>query len=90
MAMAAAYILAEELSTAENISVALARYEDRVQPSIETKQASRRSIARWFVPRGPVRLAMRDLFMRLSTWRPVAHLLRRQLAADSIVARASA
>jgi 2-polyprenyl-6-methoxyphenol hydroxylase-like FAD-dependent oxidoreductase len=90
MAMAAAYILAEELSEAENISQALTRYEHRVQPNIATKQASGRSIARWFVPRGPVRLAMRDLFMRLSTWRPVAHVLRKQLAADSIVARASA
>ena len=90
MALAAAYILAEELSQAESIAAALARYQNRVQPSIETKQAAGRNMARWFVPRGPVRLAMRDLFMRLSTWRPVAHIVRRQLAADSIVARASA
>jgi 2-polyprenyl-6-methoxyphenol hydroxylase-like FAD-dependent oxidoreductase len=90
MAMAGAYILAEELGEAENVKLALARYQRRVQPSIETKQASGRNLARWFVPRGPVRLAMRDLFMRMSTWRPVAHLVRRQLAAGSIVARASA
>lgn len=87
MAMAAAYILAEELS--QNIEQALARYQNRVRPSIETKQSSGRTMARWFVPRGPVRLAMRDLFMRMATWRPVAHLMRRQLAGDSIVARAS-
>lgn len=90
MAMAAAYILGEELNHAESIAAALVRYQDRVRPSIETKQAAGRNMARWFVPRGTVRLAMRDLFMRLSTWRPVAHIMRRQLASDSIVARASA
>ncbi len=90
MAMAGAYVLAEELNDADDVALALARYESRVRPSIEVKQASGRSMARWFVPRGPVRLAMRDLFMRLSTWRPVAHLVRRQLAGDSIVERASA
>jgi 2-polyprenyl-6-methoxyphenol hydroxylase-like FAD-dependent oxidoreductase len=90
MAMAAAYILAEELGEAEEPDLALVRYHNRVRPSIEAKQSSGRSLARWFVPQGPVRLAVRDLFMRMSTWRPVAHLVRRQLAADSIVARASA
>ena len=90
MALAGAYVLAEELSEAENIPLALARYQQRVQPSVVEKQASGRNIARWFVPRGPVRLAMRDLFMRMSTWRPVARLVRRSLAGGSIVERASA
>ena len=90
MAMAGAYVLAEELSEAESVTLALTRYQHRVQPSIASKQASGRNLARWFVPRGPVRLAMRDLFMRLSTWSPVARLVRRQLAGDSIVERASA
>ncbi|HEY2748976.1 MAG TPA: FAD-dependent oxidoreductase [Polyangia bacterium] len=89
MALAGAYVLAEELAEGEDIAFALARYENRMQPSIETKQASGRNLARWFVPRGPLRLAMRDLFMRLSTWRPVAHFVRRQLAADSVVTRAA-
>ncbi len=90
MAMAGAWVLAEELGEAESVSLALARYQNRVRPSIEHKQASGRSMARWFVPRGPVRLAVRDLFMRMSTWRPVARLMRRQLAGDSIVERATA
>jgi 2-polyprenyl-6-methoxyphenol hydroxylase-like FAD-dependent oxidoreductase len=90
MAMAAAYVLAEELGQADDVERALGRYQRRVQPSIVTRQASGRNIAAWFVPRGPVRLAMRDLFMRLSTWRPVARVLRRQLAADRIVPRATA
>ena len=90
MALAGAYVLAEELGEAESVTLALARYQHRVRPSIESKQASGRSLARWFVPRGAVRLAVRDLFMRLSTWRPVAHLMRRQLAGESIVERASA
>ena len=90
MAMAGAYVLAEELSEAESVTLALARYQNRVRPSIESKQASGRNMARWFVPRGALRLAMRDLFMRLSTWRPVARLVRRQLAGDSIVERATA
>jgi len=90
MAMAAAYVLAEELAHADDVERALSRYQRRVQPSIVTRQASGRNIAAWFVPRGPVRLAVRDLFMRLSTWRPVARVLRRQLATDSIVPRAIA
>jgi len=90
MAMAGAYVLAEELSEAESVTTALARYQNRVRPSIENKQAAGRNMARWFVPRGPVRLAVRDLFMRMSTWRPVASLVRRSLALESIVERASA
>jgi 2-polyprenyl-6-methoxyphenol hydroxylase-like FAD-dependent oxidoreductase len=90
MAMAGAYVLAEELAQADDVERALWRYQRRVQPSIVTRQASGRNIAAWFVPRGPVRLAVRDLFMRLSTWRPVARVLRRQLAGDRIVPRAIA
>ena len=90
MAMAGSYVLAEELSEAESVTTALARYQNRVRPSIEDKQAAGRNMARWFVPRGPVRLAVRDLFMRMSTWRPVARLVRRQLAGQSIVERATA
>jgi 2-polyprenyl-6-methoxyphenol hydroxylase-like FAD-dependent oxidoreductase len=88
MAMAAAYVLAEELASTEDVPAALARYQQRVRPSIEHKQAAGRNLARWFVPRGPVRLALRDLAMRLSMWRPVARVMRRQLAADSIVGAA--
>ncbi len=87
MALAGAYVLAEELARADT-STALARYQARLQPSIAAKQAAGRNLARWFVPRSPVRLALRDLFMRMSTWRPVASIVRRQLAADSVVARA--
>ena len=72
------------------MTTALARYQNRVRPSIENKQAAGRNMARWFVPRGQVRLAVRDLFMRMSTWRPVARLVRRQLTGQSIVERAIA
>jgi 2-polyprenyl-6-methoxyphenol hydroxylase-like FAD-dependent oxidoreductase len=85
MAMAGAYVLAQEIAEGEDVLFALARYQNRMQPSIETKQESGRNLAGWFVPRGPFRLAMRDLFMRLSTWGPVAHFVRKQLAAESVI-----
>lgn len=88
MAMAAAWVLAEELAQADDVERALERYERRVRPCIVDKQAAGRNLARWLVPAGPVRLALRDLVMRMSTWRPVARVVRQRLAGDSIVAPA--
>jgi 2-polyprenyl-6-methoxyphenol hydroxylase-like FAD-dependent oxidoreductase len=88
MAMAGAYILAEELGAGHDYSAALTRYERRVKPSIKKKQRAGRKMARWFVPEGRFRMAVRDAMLRLSSSGPLASwLLKRQLSAESIIDR---
>jgi 2-polyprenyl-6-methoxyphenol hydroxylase-like FAD-dependent oxidoreductase len=83
MAMAGAYVLAEELGQGD-IGAALARYERRLRPSIARKQRAGRSIAGWFVPDSRWRLAIRDLVLRASAWPLASRILKRQIAGESI------
>lgn len=85
MAMAGAYVLAEELTAArDDVATALARYELRLRPSIETKQQAGRRIARWFVPDSRMRRLIRDAVLRVSAWPLASGLLKRQIAGASI------
>ncbi len=83
MAMAGAYVLAEELAQGE-VGAALARYELRLRPSIEHKQRAGRQIAGWFVPDSTWRLALRDIVLRASVWPLASRLLKRQIAGGSL------
>jgi 2-polyprenyl-6-methoxyphenol hydroxylase-like FAD-dependent oxidoreductase len=86
MAVASAYILAEELEAAGDryLGTALARYEHRVKPSIERKQAAGRNMADWFVPADGLHLALRDLALRVSIWPGASSIIRRRMEADSV------
>lgn len=76
---------AEELGVAgSDVPAALARYEQRLKPTIEHKQAAGRRIAGWFVPGSPFRLALRDFGLRMSLWPVASSVLRRRMAAESI------
>jgi len=86
MAMAAAYILAEELNVGDRLSEALERYESRLKPSVEKKQVAGRKMAGWFVPDHSLRLTLRDLALRLSLWPVASYLVRNSLSGDSILA----
>jgi 2-polyprenyl-6-methoxyphenol hydroxylase-like FAD-dependent oxidoreductase len=86
LAVAGAYVLAEELAACEgDVPSALDRYESRLRPAIRDKQAAGRRIVNWFVPASPLRLAIRDIALRLSRWPGVAALFRRGLAAGSVL-----
>jgi 2-polyprenyl-6-methoxyphenol hydroxylase-like FAD-dependent oxidoreductase len=85
MAMAAAYILAEELNVGDRLSEALQRYESRLKPSVEKKQVAGRKMAGWFVPDRSLRLTLRDLALRLSVWPVASYLVRNSLSGDSIL-----
>ncbi|HEY6927504.1 MAG TPA: FAD-dependent monooxygenase [Steroidobacteraceae bacterium] len=85
MAMTGAYVLAEELARSSDVTAALARYEARLRPGIERLQAAGRRIARWFLPETPVRLALRNLALRTSAWPIAASVLRRRMAAGSVL-----
>lgn len=85
MAVASAYVLAEELGAAGGgLPAALERYEQRLKPDIEQKQAAGRRMAGWFVPESRFGLALRDLGLRVSLWPGVSSMIRRRLAAESI------
>jgi 2-polyprenyl-6-methoxyphenol hydroxylase-like FAD-dependent oxidoreductase len=86
MAMGGAYVLAEELRKGD-VASALGRYEKRIRPAILAKQKAGRAIARWFVPDGPVHLAVRDAVLRMSASPLGGWLLRRQIAGESVIAR---
>lgn len=88
MALGSAYVLAEELQRHEgDVAAALARYEQRIRPAIAKKQKAGRGIARWFVPEGRVRLAVRDTVLRMSASSVGGWLLRRQISGDSVIER---
>lgn len=76
MAMGASYVLADELARTDDVSSALPRYEARVRPAIERKQAAGRRTAKWFVPSTRRRIALRDLVLRLADVAPLSVLLR--------------
>lgn len=84
MAMAAAYILAGELDAESNVDEALRRYERRLKPFIQKKQAAGRNMAGWFVPKNSGRRILRDLALRLWVWPVTSYLVRSSVAGDSI------
>lgn len=75
LAMAGAFILAEEISAGgRDVTRSLERYQQRVKPFVEKKQVAGRKMADWFLPHSALRLAIRDTVMRFSGL-PVARLL---------------
>lgn len=88
MAVAGAYVLAEELEAAGgDVPAALTRYQQRLQPVITRMQAAGRRMAGWFVPASPWSMALRDAGLRMALWPVLAPLLRRRMAAASIFRR---
>src|SRR5262249_36189551 len=88
LAVAGAYVLAEELAAwAGDVPSALARSESRLRPAVRDRQVAGRRMADWFVPATPLRLGLRDLALRLSLRPGVASLLRRGLARESVLNR---
>ncbi|WP_207205332.1 FAD-dependent monooxygenase [Microbacterium protaetiae] len=66
LAMVEAYVLAGELARRpDDIPAALAAYEQRLRPFIETKQRSALRFRSFFAPRTRRALTMRNLVMRL-------------------------
>ncbi|MBI4484898.1 MAG: FAD-dependent monooxygenase [Acidobacteria bacterium] len=87
MALTAGYVLVEELDAHGDVSRALTRYEERLKPTIERQQQAGRRMAKWFVPEDEPHRIVRDLVTRMSTWPGVAELLRRRMAAESMLGR---
>ncbi|GIH68595.1 FAD-dependent oxidoreductase [Sphaerimonospora thailandensis] len=77
LGMTGAYVLAEQLSRAGDIDVALERYERTLRPVVTEKQQAARNAARWFVPASAWQLGVRRAALKLAR----LPLLDRYLAA---------
>ncbi|CAM01046.1 2-polyprenyl-6-methoxyphenol hydroxylase-like FAD-dependent oxidoreductase [Saccharopolyspora erythraea NRRL 2338] len=66
LAIAGAYVLAEQLARAGTIDAALGEYERLWRPVVAEKQRVARSSARWFVPDTRTQLAVRRTALRLA------------------------
>lgn len=85
LAMAGAYVLAQELDACnQDVASAGLQYERRLRPEVERLQRAGRRLAGWFVPSSPTRLLLRDLLTRFATWPIVAPLVRRSMGASPV------
>lgn len=85
MAMAGAYVLAEEIGRHElDVETALARYEARLRPPVEARQRAGRRNAGWFLPHTDLGARLRDYVMTLAVKTPFARLLGRSLGTTPI------
>ena len=66
LAIAGAYILAEQLAAAGSIETALNHYERLWRPVAEEKQQVARNGIRWFLPHSRAQLQARHILMRLA------------------------
>jgi 2-polyprenyl-6-methoxyphenol hydroxylase-like FAD-dependent oxidoreductase len=76
LSMAAAYVLAEELTRGDDVKLALARYEHRVRPPLAQMRRAGRKSADWLVPATAAGIAARDAAIRLASFRGLSRLLR--------------
>jgi 2-polyprenyl-6-methoxyphenol hydroxylase-like FAD-dependent oxidoreductase len=81
MALGGAYVLAEELRRGGPVAAAAARYERRMRPFIRDKQRVGRQTARWLVPPGRWRLAVRGAALAAARLPGAMTLLRPAVAA---------
>jgi 2-polyprenyl-6-methoxyphenol hydroxylase-like FAD-dependent oxidoreductase len=70
LAVAGAYLLADQLHVAPTIDGALAEYEQLWRPVAEEKQKTGRGAARWFLPESALQLRIRRAALQLA-WLPV-------------------
>jgi 2-polyprenyl-6-methoxyphenol hydroxylase-like FAD-dependent oxidoreductase len=76
LAMAAAYLLAQELLRQHSIEVALERYEALLKPAIEQQQAAGRRMARWSAPTTQWKLRLRNGIFALANQPGMSLLLK--------------
>lgn len=85
LAIAEAYVLADELARGDDLAAALARYEARLKPIVLKSQAEGRNFAGWFVPDNRARIVLRDLMMRLANVSSLSPVMRRVFPISSSI-----
>ena len=75
MGMLEAYVLAGELTLAENdYQTAFSRYEQRLQPLLKRKQKNALKVAPTFLPKGRLAIVVRNVITRILPARTVARI----------------
>lgn len=64
LAVAAAHLLADELTGTEDVTAALGRYQARLVQPVATRQEAGRRTARWFLPESGTQLLLRRAVLR--------------------------
>lgn len=67
----------------DDLPTALREWEAEIRPEAERKQQLGRQIKGLYAPAGPFGVWLRDLPLRLASWRPVSVLLQRRLQLSS-------
>jgi 2-polyprenyl-6-methoxyphenol hydroxylase-like FAD-dependent oxidoreductase len=90
LAMAGAYVLAQEILRQPTIETALDRYEKRLKPAIEQKQADGRRMARWTAPTTQWRIRLRNQVINSASLPGFSWFLKPMFmsALESIVSKA--
>ncbi|WP_406164641.1 FAD-dependent monooxygenase [Streptomyces sp. NBC_00996] len=80
LAIAGAYVLADQLACARRVEDALAGYERLWRPVIARRQRAARRMARWFVPESTRQLRLRRLALRFAGLPGASHIAGTTLA----------
>ena len=83
LAIAGAYVLGEQLASANSVDAALAQYQQLWQPVITNKQQVARRGAGWFLPSSSRQLWLRRIIMKLTDLPGVAKYVGTTLAGKS-------
>jgi 2-polyprenyl-6-methoxyphenol hydroxylase-like FAD-dependent oxidoreductase len=86
LAVAGGFVLAEELAARpDEVATALARYRDRLEPTVSRIARSGIRTADWFIPDQRWRGEVRDLTLRGAAWPVAASLMSRALGVESAI-----
>ena len=83
LAVAGADALGAALERHQDVQEALREWEAEIRPEAERKQKLGRQVKGLYAPADPFRLWLRDLPLRLASFRPVSALLQRRLQLTS-------
>jgi 2-polyprenyl-6-methoxyphenol hydroxylase-like FAD-dependent oxidoreductase len=86
LAVAGGVVLAEELAARpDDLATALARYRDRLEPTVSRIARSGIRTADWFIPDQRWRGEVRDLTLRGAAWPVAASLMSRALGVEGAI-----
>lgn len=83
LAMAGGRALGQVLTAGRDVGAALMRFETELRPLVEEKQQAGRRMANWFVPASGAHVVLRDMGVKLVSWKPLSGLIGRFFSVGS-------
>lgn len=83
LAMAGGRALGQVLTGGGDVGAALMRFETELRPLVEEKQQAGRRMANWFVPASGAHVVLRDMGVKLVSWKPLNGLIGRFFSVGS-------